>query len=113
MTLEELNQMGADGFVSALGAIFEHSPWVAEAVAGARPFASVDILHKAMCEAVNASAQDKQMVLIKAHPDLAGKAALAGNLTNESTKEQAGAGLDRMSENEFNAFHKAQQYLSG
>ncbi len=97
MKLEELNQMNGGGCISVLGAIFEHSPWVAESIVDARPFSSVETLHHTMCKAVAAADRNKQMALIRAHPDLAGKAALAGKLTDESTKEQAGAGLDQMS----------------
>ncbi len=106
MKLDQLNHLSDGEFVAALGAIFEHSPWVAEAVVSARPFVSVSQLHKTMCDAVDAAGVNKQMALIKAHPDLAGKAALSGDLTEESTSEQAGAGLDRLSHEEFATFHR-------
>jgi 2-oxo-4-hydroxy-4-carboxy-5-ureidoimidazoline decarboxylase len=88
-------------FVATLASIFEHSPWVAEHVAGARPFASVDALHDAMVAAVQAAPADLQLALIRAHPQLAGKAAIRGELTAESTREQAGAGLDACTADEF------------
>jgi len=106
MTLEELNKARATDFVAALGGIFEHSPWVPEAVAGSRPFASVDDLHGAMADAVNRAGQVAQLGLIRAHPDLAGKAARQGNLTAESTSEQKGAGLNRLTNSEFEEFHQ-------
>jgi len=80
-------------FVAALGGVFEHSPWVAEAVVDRRPFASVDALHAAMAAAVDAAPAEGQLALIRAHPELAGKAAIRGELTAASTSEQAGAGL--------------------
>ena len=105
MKLSQLNQNSESDFVAALGAIFEHSPWVAGAVINERPFASVEVLHQAMSNAVNAASDELQLALIKAHPDLAGKAALSGELTDESTSEQAGAGLDRLSTEEYQTFH--------
>jgi 2-oxo-4-hydroxy-4-carboxy-5-ureidoimidazoline decarboxylase len=106
IALDDLNRAGSAEFTAALGDIFEHSPWVAEAAAGRRPFASLVALHEAMVEAVRAAGVDRQFTLIKAHPDLAGKAARAGALTADSTAEQASAGLDRLSETEFAAFHR-------
>ena len=106
MTLEELNGASEEKFVSALGGIFEHSPWVAETVAGLRPFSSVEILHGAMVVAVEKAGQAAQLGLIRAHPDLAGKAARQGSLTAESTSEQKGAGLDRLTDDEFEEFHR-------
>ncbi|HXC59915.1 MAG TPA: 2-oxo-4-hydroxy-4-carboxy-5-ureidoimidazoline decarboxylase [Steroidobacteraceae bacterium] len=91
--LEELNGMDAAGFTAALGGIFEHSPWVASAVADQRPFASVVALHAALCAAVDAAGDAAQTTLIRAHPELASKAAIAGELTAESSREQRGAGL--------------------
>ena len=105
MQLDEINQCSNEDFVAALGAIFEHSPWVAEAVCDKRPFASCDALQKSMSNAVNEADVNLQMALIKAHPDLAGKAALSGELTEESTSEQAGAGLDRLNADEYAVFH--------
>ena len=105
MNLSQLNQNSDGDFVDALGAIFEHSPWVAEAVVSGRPFASVEQLHQTMSNAVDDASEELQLALIKAHPDLAGKAALSGELTDESTSEQAGAGLDRLSAEEYKIFH--------
>ncbi|WP_321961582.1 2-oxo-4-hydroxy-4-carboxy-5-ureidoimidazoline decarboxylase [Paraburkholderia sp. J7] len=100
-TLEQLNQASADAFVAALSGIFEHSPWVAEAAARQRPFASIDALHRTMSQAVEASGEVKQLALINAHPELAGKAAVRGELTAESTREQSGAGLNQCTQEEF------------
>jgi 2-oxo-4-hydroxy-4-carboxy-5-ureidoimidazoline decarboxylase len=106
VSLEELNAADAAGFVAALGDIYEHAPWVAQAVTGARPFATLAALHEAMAAAVRAAAPERQLELIRAHPDLAGKAARAGSLTASSKAEQASAGLDRLSEAEFAQFHR-------
>ena len=105
VSLATLNTCPDSEFVATLGAIFEHSPWVPEAVAGDRPFASVAALHGAMVAAIDTAGLEPQMTLIGAHPDLAGKAALAGELTAESTSEQKGAGLDRLTQDEFRHFH--------
>jgi len=101
ITLAELNAMPAAGFTARLGAIFEHSPWVAERAAARRPFASVEQLHAAMADAVRSASEDERLRLICAHPELAGRAAVRGELTDESTREQKGAGLDRCSAEEF------------
>ena len=101
MTLDSLNRADPDAFVAALAGIFEHSPWVAERVLAQRPFADVDALHAAMCAAVADAGETLQMALIRAHPQLAGKAAIRGELTESSTNEQRGAGLDQCSPEEF------------
>ncbi len=105
-TLAQLNALGDDAFVDALGAIFEHSPWVAEQVAPQRPFASVHGLHAAMCAAVAAAGEDAQLRLIRAHPQLASKAAIRGELTAASNREQGGAGLLDCSPEEFAQLHE-------
>jgi len=91
--LAELNAVSAEEFVATVGGIFEHSPWIATAAAGERPFASAADLHAAMVRIMHASGAEKQLALIKAHPDLAGRLAKQGQLTAESTREQAAAGL--------------------
>ena len=93
MTLAELNALDRDAFVAALGGIFEHSPWVAADACAARPFASVAALHEAMVAAMYAAAPARQLDLMRAHPELAGQAAIRGELTAASRAEQAGAGL--------------------
>jgi 2-oxo-4-hydroxy-4-carboxy-5-ureidoimidazoline decarboxylase len=104
LALEQLNNANAQEFAAALGDIFEHSPWVAERVAAQRPFANVRALLDAMTNAVKSASKDEQSALLRAHPDLAGKAARAGKLTKDSTSEQASAGLDQLSEREFESF---------
>jgi len=93
-------------FVAALGEIYEHAPWVAQAVWRQRPFATLAALHEAMMAAVRAAPAEQQLTLIKGHPDLAGKAARAGAMTADSQAEQASAGLERLSEAEFAQFHR-------
>jgi 2-oxo-4-hydroxy-4-carboxy-5-ureidoimidazoline decarboxylase len=104
--LEQLNAAPADDFIAALAGIYEHSPWVAAAVAGQRPFASLASLDATMAAAVRAAPLAQRMALIALHPDLAGKAARAGEMTAESKSEQGGAGLDRLSEAEYARFHQ-------
>ena len=101
MTLEQINALSLQEFRDRLGSIFEHSPWVAERVWPQRPFAIVDRLHGAMCAAVAQAEHTEQLALIRAHPQLAGKAAVHGELTDASTREQRGAGLDQCSPAEF------------
>ncbi len=98
IALERLNSSSARDFVAALASIFEHSPWVPERVVPLRPFNSAIALHKAMCEAVLQAEDGMQLALIRAHPELAGRAALAGELTSASTSEQKGAGLSALTQ---------------
>jgi OHCU decarboxylase len=101
MTLDEVNALDCNAFVAAVGGVFEHSPWIAEAVWPQRPFASIDALHAAMVAAMFGAPEEQQLVLIRAHPELVGKAALRGDLTVDSRSEQAAAGLTRCSPEEF------------
>ena len=101
LTLETLSHMSQADFVAHLGDIFEHSPWVAQRAWISRPFDSVDALHAAMVAAVDAASEDEQIALIRAHPELAGKEAKAGTLTQASTGEQRGAGLDQCTAEEL------------
>jgi len=104
VSLDELNRATPAQFVAALGGIFEHSPWVAEAVVDKRPFATLAALHQAMADAVRAVDDATKLALLRQHPDLAGKAARAGAMTADSVSEQGSAGLDRLSEPEFGRF---------
>jgi OHCU decarboxylase len=99
--LRNLNSTPADEFVVALSGVFERSPWVPERIASLRPFASGRDLLRAMCAAVAQATADEQMALIRAHPELAGRAAIRGELTLESEREQRGAGLAACSPEEF------------
>ena len=113
IALESLNTINAVEFTAVLGASYEHAPWVAELAAARRPFASLAALHAAMAGAVRDAGAERQLALIKAHPDLAGKAARAGHLTAESTAEQGSAGLDRLTEAEYAAFHRLNDAYRG
>lgn len=92
--------MSVAEFVSALGGIFEHSPWVPERAATKRPFASLDSLHGAMVVAMWAASDAEKLGLLRAHPQLAGKEADAGTLTAHSTSEQDSVGLTRLTPEE-------------
>jgi 2-oxo-4-hydroxy-4-carboxy-5-ureidoimidazoline decarboxylase len=105
-TISRLNQMGQAEFVFIVGPVFEHSSWIAEEAWSQRPFGNGEQLHQALCEVVKNSGEDRQVALIRAHPDLVGRAALAGTLTSESAKEQAAAGLDTLSPDEIALFQK-------
>ena len=106
LSIEEVNRMDREEFVSRFGAVFEISPWVAEGAWERRPFDDLDGLHAALVRTVDDAAEERRVALIRAHPDLAGKAALAGGLTDESANEQASAGLDRLSAGEYDEFHR-------
>ena len=101
MTLWELNRLSPAAFATALGHVFEHSPWVAERAGRKRPFESIGALHESMMATVWAAPAASQMALLRAHPELAGKAALRGELTADSTLEQSGAGLAECSAEEL------------
>jgi 2-oxo-4-hydroxy-4-carboxy-5-ureidoimidazoline decarboxylase len=94
-------------FLEVFGGVFEHSSWVAEAVAAAGLASRHDLvsgLHADMCAACRAAPNADQMALIRAHPDLAGRLALAGDMTADSISEQASAGLDRLLPDELSRF---------
>jgi allantoate deiminase/N-carbamoyl-L-amino-acid hydrolase len=105
-TLTDLNSCETDAFVLALRGIYEHSPWIAERAAPLRPFASLAALKQALQAVVTQAGRDAQLALLRAHPELAGKAAIAGELTLESTGEQAASGLNRCSPEEYALLHE-------
>lgn len=104
ISTEGMNELSRGEFVARFGPVYELSPWVAEVAWGSRPFGNLDDLHAAMVRAVDAAPEDAKMELIRAHPDLAGKAAVSGELTPESAGEQSSAGLDRLTPEEYEAF---------
>ena len=106
ITLGELNGMDRQVFVTELGDIFEHSPWIVEAAYNERPFSNLQKLYQALTDTVRRADAARQTALIAAHPDLAGNAAREGAMTSNSKLEQASAALDRLSEQEFEKFHK-------
>ena len=105
-TLPDLNSCDSATFVERLRGIYEHSPWIPERAAARRPFANVTALKLALQDVVSAATLDEQLGLIRAHPELAGKAAVAGQLTAESTSEQAKSGLHLCSAEEFATLHQ-------
>ncbi len=109
LTLAEVNLLDRASFVAKLGFLFEGSPWIADSTWPARPFADLDQLHQALCAIMYAAPLDRQLALIRAHPDLASKAAIAGDLTPESAREQSSAGLDRLAPEEFARFTQLNQ----
>jgi 2-oxo-4-hydroxy-4-carboxy-5-ureidoimidazoline decarboxylase len=104
--LEELNSCTEADFVAALANIFEYSPWVAEQACATRPFDGVNDLFAAMKTVIERAPHELQLALIKSHPDLGDKTRRAAGLTAESTAEQNSAGLDRLSDAEYEAFER-------
>ena len=100
MDMSAVNALEPAEFVRVVGPVFEHSPWIAEAVAGRRPFGSVEMLWEAMCGVVRNAMPVRQLALICAHPDLVGRAVL----TAESREEQAAAGLQELTPEEAKLF---------
>ncbi len=101
LTLDQLNTTSPAEFVRLLAGTYEHSPWVAERAAAARPFATLAQLKQALVQAVRDAGADAQLALIRQHPELAGKAMLSKSLTAESTHEQGKAGLSDCTPDEF------------
>ena len=97
MTVAELNGLSVAGFVEQVGWVVEHSPWVAERAALQRPFANRDELLRALVAQLEAATRDKQLAVLRAHPDLGARA----RMSDASVGEQAGVGLDRLTPEEF------------
>lgn len=106
ISLEDLNAADDAAFVEALGNIYEHAPWVAQAVARKRPFRTLAALAAALEESVQAAPQVRRHALIAGHPDLADRAVRREALTADSRREQSGAGLDRLSDEELGRFQR-------
>lgn len=104
MTIAETNRLNEGEFVEKFGTVFEASPRFARSAWRARPFESFEDLSRAFRGAMYGASHAEQMDLILAHPDLAGKAAVAGELTAESADEQSSAGLDRLTPEEYQSF---------
>ena len=100
--LADLNALDRGEFIARIGPVFEYSPWIAERAADRRPFSSIDALHSAMCDVVREASEEEQLTLIRAHPDLVGRAVL----TAESQDEQAAAGLLDLSPGEVALFDR-------
>lgn len=104
VSLISLNSAERPAFTTSLGHLFEHSPWVAEQAWPRRPFRDAAHLHAELCAIMRAAPPERQLALIRAHPDLAGRLARQRQLTAESTKEQASAGLDQLTDAELAEF---------
>jgi 2-oxo-4-hydroxy-4-carboxy-5-ureidoimidazoline decarboxylase len=102
MTIAELNALEREPFVSALGWIFEHSPWVAERAWESRPFTDLNTLHRQMTTVVSHATYDEQLALLRAHPDLGARA----KMSDASVGEQTSVGLDRLSPRDFERLHR-------
>ncbi len=100
MNLPGVNALSAEAFEQQFGEIAEHSPWVARKAAASRPFATRDAMIEAFAAALATAPETEQLALIRAHPDLATRA----KLTEDSTNEQAGAGLNTLNLEEFARF---------
>ncbi len=106
LTIQEVNKLAKKDFVLFFGGIFEASPWLAEKVVGKRPFRDCEHIFQALSDAVRRVGRDKQLQLIRAHPDLVGEAARAGKLGVASASEQSGAGLLELSLEEVKWFDR-------
>jgi 2-oxo-4-hydroxy-4-carboxy-5-ureidoimidazoline decarboxylase len=106
ISTDELRHLDRDRFVELFGGVFEHAPWVAEEAFDSAPFASLEALHRAMVDAMYRAPRARQLALIRVHPDLAGRAAIRGELTAASTAEQTRAGLDQCTPAEFERFRE-------
>jgi N-carbamoyl-L-amino-acid hydrolase len=106
LTLEQLNSASRESAAQMLDGLYEHSPWIAEQALNERPFTSLAHLKHAMCEVLAHAGRDAQLGLIRAHPELAGKAMVSKTLTAESTNEQSKAGLTDCTPEEFAKIQK-------
>jgi 2-oxo-4-hydroxy-4-carboxy-5-ureidoimidazoline decarboxylase len=104
LSVAAVDAFDAAAFVARFGDVAEHSPWVAERAAAMRPFADREAMIAAFAAAVDAADEAAQLSLLNAHPDLAGRAAIAGAIADDSKREQAGAGLDRLTAAEHARF---------
>lgn len=99
-SMDAINQMSPAAFTELFGDIYEHSPWIATQAAAARPFSDHSALRDELARIVRNATDEQKMALLNAHPELAGKDAVAGKLTAASSQEQAGAGLVDLSPEE-------------
>ena len=102
IALDEVNGLSREEFTRVIGPAFEHSPWIADAAAQQRPFPNRADLHAAMCAIVHTAGEEKQLALMRAHPDLVGRVVL----TAESNREQSAAGLMQLTPDEVALFNR-------
>jgi chitin deacetylase len=101
MNLPQVNALTLAQFVARFDGVFEHSPWVAERAWGRRPFDSIDRLHEAMMQVVREASGAEQLALMRAHPELAGREAVKGSLTADSSTEQGRLGFMNLDRSHF------------
>ena len=106
LTLQQVNVLDRDAFIAALGSLFEGPPWIVAAAWERRHFADREALYHALVDVMEAAPEEQQVALLRAHPDLVGRAALDGTLSRDSTAEQAAAGLNRLSPEDITAFQR-------
>ena len=104
ITIDNVNALGTEDFLAAFGDVAEHAPWVAEEAMRDQPFVDCRAMTESFMDAVFDAGEPEKLALIRAHPDLAGRAAIAGELAEASKREQSGAGLDRLTTEEFTRF---------
>ena len=109
MTIADLNSLERAEFTSAIGWVFEHSSWVAERAWRMRPFADIQALHRAMVDQVERSLPEEQLALLRAHPDLGTQA----RVSEASSAEQTGAGLDQLTPAEFERLRRLNEDYRG
>jgi len=109
LSLDEVNALNEDDFVAHFGPLYEHAPWIARATWPERPFASRAEFLAKLTATLRRAGPEKQVNLIQAHPDLAGRLARQGKLTTDSTAEQASAGLNRLTSEEIRQFEDYNQ----
>ena len=102
LTIEELNQADRETFTDLLASVYEHSPWVAEQAWSDRPFESVGDLHGTMKRVVENADRESRLELLRAHPDLGERT----EMTDASVEEQASAGLDQLTPEQYEAFQR-------
>ncbi|GBQ67339.1 hypothetical protein AA103196_1659 [Ameyamaea chiangmaiensis NBRC 103196] len=102
--MDKVNALGPEAFIDAFGTLYEHSPWVAEGAASARPFSDAEAMIAAMNDVVAQAGEAAQRALVRAHPELARRVGVDPDLTQASREEQRSAGLDRLLPEEFARF---------
>lgn len=102
LTLEEVNQADKETFVNIMGGVYEMSPWVAERTWPEQPFSSIGDVQETMEQVVQNASREEKLTLLRAHPDLGERA----EMTEASQKEQASAGLDQLSPDQYEAFQR-------
>jgi len=109
IALQEINALDRDTFIYTLAGLFEGSPWIITQAWYSHPFTSREQLYQTLCAIMYQAPVEQQTTLLRAHPDLVGRAALAGTLSPASTNEQAAAGLDRLTSEEIARFQRLNQ----